>query len=457
MEGKFVFDEIPSGQDWYVGGSFFDLATGKDLSTLKDSGPYLSGDYEIMIQLEDFSGANPMPEKQTRIFDRRKNFQVSLSDGMEVLIPAGAIPINDETPMAQITVAPQSERLHRDLSRVPVGYGYDIIVTDMKGQSIQGPFLKEVKMTIPLNPFFLDAMDMDVNDVVASSYDHKFNSWVSPNAMVVASEQNKIHVMTDHFSTWAPTARAKLMLCSASRVSSHATSNVNWYEHEWFGVFYSRPDDEWIFHTTHGLLYVDQQSSTDDGIWFWDDTFEAWLWVKKESYRAGESHFFYHAGWESWIWHIADSLNPRTFYDYDRAGWFTDEMAFSVYLTSTNNSFGTVSGSGMYDKGETVQFSAKPNYGYAFSGWSGDLSSSESTIEIPSVDRVSNLHANFYKIPSLFFRLILPDQDQERSREVAIMNTVRQQRSEQKLVIVPFSLGGGKMGRRFHGTRRSNC
>ena len=63
----------------------------------------------------------------------------------------------------------------------------------------------------------------------------------------------------------------------------HATSNVNWYEHEWFGVFYSRPDDEWIFHTTHGLLYVDQQSSTDDGIWFWDDTFEAWLWVKKES------------------------------------------------------------------------------------------------------------------------------------------------------------------------------
>ena len=120
---------------------------------------------------------------------------------------------------------------------------------------------------------------------------------------------------------------------------------------------------------------------------------------QEESYRAGESHFFYHAGWESWIWHIADSLNPRTFYDYDRAGWFTDEMAFSVYLTSTNNSFGTVSGSGMYDKGEMVQFSAKPNYGYAFSGWSGDLSSSESTIEIPSVDRVSNLHANFYKIP----------------------------------------------------------
>ena len=401
MEGKFVFDEIPSGQDWYVGGSFFDLATGKDLSTLKDSGPYLSGDYEIMIQLEDFSGANPMPEKQTRIFDRRKNFQVSLSDGMEVLIPAGAIPINDETPMAQITVAPQSERLHRDLSRVPVGYGYDIVVTDMKGQSIQGPFLKEVKMTIPLNPFFLDAMDMDVNDVVASSYDHKFNSWVSPNAMVVASEQNKIHVMTDHFSTWAPTARAEthVPMPVPLGVSSHATSNVNWYEHEWFGVFYSRPDDEWIFHTTHGLLYVDQQSSTDDGIWFWDDTFEAWLWVKKESYRAGESHFFYHAGWESWIWHIADSLNPRTFYDYDRAGWFTDEMAFSVYLTSTNNSFGTVSGSGMYDKGEMVQFSAKPNYGYAFSGWSGDLSSSESTIEIPSVDRVSNLHANFYKIP----------------------------------------------------------
>ena len=29
----------------------------------------------------------------------------------------------------------------------------------------------------------------------------------------------------------------------------------------------------------------------------------------------------------------------------------------------------------------------------------GDLSSSESTIESPSVDRVSNLHANFYKIP----------------------------------------------------------
>ena len=59
---------------------------------------------------------------------------------------------------------------------------------------------------------------MDVNDVVASSYDHKFNSWVSPNAMVVASEQNKIHVMTDHFSTWAPTARAEThVLCQCTR------------------------------------------------------------------------------------------------------------------------------------------------------------------------------------------------------------------------------------------------
>ena len=40
---------------------------------------------------------------------------------------------------------------------------------------------------------------------------------------------------------------------------------------------------------------------------------------------------------------------------------------------------------------------------------------------------------------------------------MAIMNTVRQQRLEQKLVIVPFSLGGGKMGSAFYGTRRSNC
>ena len=76
-----------------------------------------------------------------------------------------------------------------------------------------------------------------------------------------------------------------------------------------------------------------------------------------------------------------------------------NNIQYSVALTVSGN--GSTIGSGIYDVGQPITLEALPGLGYLFSGWSGDLNSSENPL-ILSIDSNLSLVANFLVEPALF-------------------------------------------------------
>ena len=398
-DGSFVFRDVPPNLEWYVGGFYFDPVLGKDLATFRDIGPFRSGAKDIDLKLMDFRGASPMPDQKAEFFDPWLDYQLLLEDGMEILIPKGAIPVQPDQRVIRIVVSPSLERLHRDLYCFPVGYAYEILLYDERGEVIEEPFRKKAKLKIPLNSFFMEGMSLKPSEVEIAYFDHSYNSW-RPQPNQVLDQEENIQLFVDHFSTWVPIAYAETEApLPIPMGESTEAMGGNFYDHAWFGNFFALPDSDWIFHSIHGWLYI--KEINDSSIWIYDDKLEDWLWTNSENYSDGSKHFFFSNKWEGFIWHSPKSKNPRWFFDYDANAWFNDEMRFSVNVEVVDSSYGTVVGEGVYARGESPKVIANPKYGYSFDGWSGGVSSMENTIELAPLSRSVTLLARFSKIPPL--------------------------------------------------------
>ena len=405
-DGSFVFRKIPKNLEWYAGSSYFDPFAGKDLATLSDQGPFVSGTEGIVLELDDFSGATPMPEETSQFFDPWANFQMLLPDGLEILIPKGAVPVEPEQRVVRLVVSPSLERLHRDLLSVPVGYAYEISLFDEKGKLIEGHFRKKVKLTIPINSFFLDGMKLELTDVEVAYFDSSFNSWRPQTNQVLEAEAHSIHLLVDHFSTWVPIAHAgtRVPIPVPLGDSAQAIGDTFWYKHDWFGDYFAMPNSDWIFHSIHGWLYIEE--TNDNEIWVFDSKLNDWLWTSSEIYSATTKHHFFSNKWRGYVWHSPGSRDPRWFFDYDANAWFTDELRFSVNVELDNPTYGTVLGGGMKENGFSPRLSAHPEYGYSFDGWSGGVSSMENAIELAPLSRSVTLLARFSKIPPLSVEVV---------------------------------------------------
>ena len=418
-DGTFRFVDVPPNLEWYVGGMYYDPLLGKDMATFNDIGPHTSGDTEIELELMDFSGATPMPDVKSEFFDPWSDYRLLLEDGMEILIPKGAIPVDPSQRKIRVVVSPSLDTLHRDLFCVPVGYGYEISLFDEKGRLIDGQFTKKVKLRIPLNSFFLDGMDLNASDVQVAYFDHSYNSW-RPEPNQVLDSNLSIHLLVDHFSTWVPIAYAGVdaTLPVAMGESVKVIEGTSWYEHDWFGKFFAAPNSNWIYHSVHGWLFT--EDANDKMVWIWDPILEDWLWTCSENYDDGRKHFFFSNKWKSYLWHSPETTNPRWLFDYERNAWFlvkssgfgkntgqtNPNLEFSVSIDNQNPTYGEVSGGGMYVSGLLPSLSAKPNYGYIFDGWSvkHEKSSNQEKIKlheftfVSPLNRSVNVAAQFSKI-----------------------------------------------------------
>ena len=100
-----------------------------------------------------------------------------------------------------------------------------------------------------------------------------------------------------------------------------------------------------------------------------------------------------------WSGDLTGSANPATI-TMDRNKSLTANFKAVNYTLTTSASNGSVSLSpvgGSYISGTQVTLTAKPNSGYVFVDWTGDLSGSENPVKI-TVDANKNITANFKRI-----------------------------------------------------------
>ena len=302
--------------------------------------------------------------------------------------------------MVQLTITPTLGSLSRDLGSAPLGYAYGIELYDSYGRKITESFRNEVKLTIPVDPFFLEGMGVDFSDIGMSYYDPIKDTWVEPEIMLVDPVSMTMQVYVDHFSLWAPTTKPSVEvplptpLESATKAES---SGEGWYEHPWFGPFFSSSADNWIYHPLHQWLLIEDRG--DNGLWIYDAKLQDWLWANSSTYEMDSSHFFYSYSKMDWLWHSPSTNDPRWFYDYSEQGWFTDEKEFSISVSSNDPKMGFVLGNGMFKKGELVQVRAEPAFGYSFIGWTGSMDFTETNQNFV-VDGIENLQAQFAEIPN---------------------------------------------------------
>ena len=83
-------------------------------------------------------------------------------------------------------------------------------------------------------------------------------------------------------------------------------NEFDWYQ-AWLGIFNSPNNENWIFHSHLGWLYLHPISK--DSFWFYDERL-GWLHTTKDLYP-----YFYINSSNSWLYHLANSSEKR-FWSY---------------------------------------------------------------------------------------------------------------------------------------------
>jgi len=87
-----------------------------------------------------------------------------------------------------------------------------------------------------------------------------------------------------------------------------------------------------------------------------------------------------------------------TLYDYELKEWFEADKTFQITGT-INVGIGEISGLGSYYRWDKVTLEANPASDYNFAGWSGDINSMDSVVELEAI-RDINVQASFLAIPT---------------------------------------------------------
>ena len=94
-------------------------------------------------------------------------------------------------------------------------------------------------------------------------------------------------------------------------LTSHSLGD-HWYQSDWFGLFMTT-ENNWVYHQKLGWVYI--FSNQEQGYWFWDMSFNGWMWT--------ESRFFpwsFSSLSASWIYYGLDEEKVRLF-DHNEQKW----------------------------------------------------------------------------------------------------------------------------------------
>ncbi|MDA1048762.1 MAG: hypothetical protein O3A82_17780, partial [Verrucomicrobia bacterium] len=409
--GSFRF-EVKAGAKWYLGADFAGgVSTGgavllmdKDVEVDLTTAPFRD-DLHLILR----PSSRQLPDAAVDTFDPSLDYHAILSDGTRLFIPANSIllqirggrgrgpSIQFRKGMVTMTVTPVQTGLAKGINNRPLDFGYSISFTEDNGRETQ--ISKAARLSIPFSAASLIANKARKEDL-ALSYYSTTRGWLNVPAVLSGGY---LHAYVDHFSKWAITVAPPEV--RPSSLPNLLVSGLNadpvterWYQSDWLGSF-NDTGSGWIYHDEHGWLYPAEDGSGN--YWLYHPNL-GWLWTGPSLYGNAEGHrYLFSPKADSWLYYESTDKTFYVYKDSTRMNHAGTAVA-RLQATSSDASFGRVTGGGYHEVGSMVKLTAVANLGYRFTEWRsstrGALGDSE-TLDV-QVDGGESITGVFAKMTS---------------------------------------------------------
>lgn len=123
---------------------------------------------------------------------------------------------------------------------------------------------------------------VDIN--ATSNTGYKFSYWDGNGIEDINSSKTRIFLSSTSSisAVFEPVNGTDLLADSTSLGNS-------WWYSEWFGPFWHRPGDQWIYHSPLGWMYVMQDEKTN-AVWFYLEYLNGWQWTSPDVFPYFRTH-----------------------------------------------------------------------------------------------------------------------------------------------------------------------
>ena len=163
-----------------------------------------------------------------------------------------------------------------------------------------------------------------------------------------------------------------------------------WKSSPWLGS-YATKNAPWIYHQSLGWIYLVQTGK--DSIWIWQEEL-GWNWTSHAIFP-----YLYQNSHDAWLALKPESADPALVFDFPNSVWFeVGRRMLTIDLTLNNAKGGSIEGKRTLRKGDDLFLIARPQKGFLFAGWSGDLETGENPLLRSNITTSLNLTARFLPI-----------------------------------------------------------
>jgi len=216
-----------------------------------------------------------LPQALSTTFDASKPKLISLTDGTEINIPAGALATSGNV---TLTINPKAS-LPTKKGDKPIWYGYEFTATDSNGQTITN-FNSSITITFPYTDAQLTRLGITADGLVPSYWDETSGTWKKVSNVTIDTTNKKVTITIDHFTDFALTANAtRSTTTTTSSTSTSATTTTSAGTAAGFPEIYA---NQAAVIKKHSLVTI-----VEEGTFPWDAYLSVTVYQKKHPYHVG--------------------------------------------------------------------------------------------------------------------------------------------------------------------------
>ncbi len=188
--------DVISGTVWHLG------------AVLETPDQYWFGRDRILVDSStvtldlDLFGPHPKPGPVVATFDAATPQRITLADGTQIFIPAGAMPVSGLVTLRIVPIATLPHQHHANV----IKYGYAFLATDASGAPIEQHFNQEVIIHFAYDENELAQTGIPEQWLKPAYFSTTTDQWTFPVSYVVDTEANQVVMQIDHFTDFALTA-----------------------------------------------------------------------------------------------------------------------------------------------------------------------------------------------------------------------------------------------------------